>query len=130
MLRKILVATLAGSVLAWSASAQPSGQRIVIEQPSAASGPRQEGLVRVQTSINFFIPGPTGDSEEAAQARDRARRLVYDMAAKECDLLRDVIAKDCRLESITSNLTLNRQYGQQAEGYSINGSMSFQIMLK
>jgi hypothetical protein len=90
---------------------------------------RQEGWVRIQSTINFFVAGPTGESEEAQKLRDRARRAVYEMAARECDLLRDVIAKDCRMESVSNNI--NRQYGnQQQEGFTITGSMNFQITLK
>src|SRR5882724_6916312 len=106
------------------ATAQSPGQRITIEQSSGA--PRQEGQVRIQTSINFFVAGPTGEGEEAQKLRDRARRTIYEMAARECDLLRDVIAKDCRMQSVSNNI--NRQYGnQQQEGFTITGSMSFQI---
>jgi hypothetical protein len=110
------------------AFAQTPGQRIILEQPGSA--PRQEGSVRVQSSINLFIAGPTGEGDEAQKLRERARRAVYEMAARECDLLREVLAKDCRLESVTSNININRQYGQQQEGFNINGSMSFQITLK
>ncbi len=109
------------------AFAQTSGQRIVLEQ--TGSSPRQEGSVRVQSTVNFFVAAPTGDGEEAQRMRDRARRTVYEMAARECDLLREVLAKDCRMESVTSNIS--RQFGQQQqEGFTINGSMSFQITLK
>jgi hypothetical protein len=109
------------------AAAQSPGQRIVIEQ--AGGGSRQEGSVRIQSTINFFVTGPTGDDEAAQKLRDRARRTVYEMAARECDLLREVLARDCRMESVTSNI--GRQFGQQQqEGYSVNGSMNFQITLK
>jgi len=51
------------------------------------------------------------------------------MAARECGLLRDAIAKDCRLEAINSNI--NRLFGQQQqEGLNVNGTMSLQITLK
>jgi hypothetical protein len=50
------------------------------------------------------------------------------MAGKECDLLREVLAKECRLEAVTSNL--HRQAGQVAEGYNVQGSMNLQITLK
>jgi hypothetical protein len=103
-----------------------AGQRISLEQSGGI--PRQEGSVRVQSSVNFFVAGPTGDSEEAQKLRDRARRTVYEMAARECDLLREVLAKDCRMESVTSNI--NRQFGQQQEGFSVNGAMNFQITVK
>jgi hypothetical protein len=91
----------------------------------------QETPVRIQTNINFFVPGPTGEGEEAQKIRDRARRTVYEMAARECDLLRESLARDCRMESVNSNINTNRQFGQQQQdGYSVNGSMSFQITLK
>ncbi|WP_249134338.1 hypothetical protein [Bradyrhizobium japonicum] len=109
------------------APAKAQSQRVIVEQ--GGGGLRQEGSVRVQTSINFFVAGPTGDSEEAQKLRDRARRTVYEMAARECDLLREVLARDCRMESVNTNI--NRQFGpQQAEGFNISGSMGFQITLK
>jgi len=121
---------LAGAGLLLSSTvvtAQAPGQRIVIEQ--AGSPSRQEGQVRIQSSINFFIAGPSGESEEAQRLRDRARRLVYEMAAHECDLLRDVLAKECRMESV--NVNIGRQFGrEQQEGYNVNGSMNLQITLK
>ena len=108
-------------------AAQTPGQRILIEQ--SGSSARQEGQVRIQSPINFFVAGPTGDGEEAQKLRDRARRTIYEMAARECDLLREVLAKDCRMEAVNSNI--GRQYGQQQqEGYSVNGSTNFQITLK
>jgi len=107
-------------------AAQSPGQRIILEQSGGA--PRQEGFVRVQSSVNFFVAGPTGESDEAQKLRDRARRTVYEMAARECDLLREVLAKDCRMESVNSNI--NRQFGQQQEGFNVNGSMNFQITVK
>jgi hypothetical protein len=121
-------ALIAGVTLLFAApaTAQTPGQRITIEQ--SGSSPRQEGLVRIQSNISFFVAGQTGEGEEAQKLRDRARRIVYEMAAHECDLLREVPAKDCRMESVNNNIS--RQFGQQQEGYTVNGSMSFQISLK
>jgi hypothetical protein len=102
-------------------------QRIILEQNG--NSPRQENSVRVQSSINFFVAGPTGESDEAQKLRDRARRVVYEMAGRECDLLREVLAKDCRLESVNTNI--NRQFGQQQqEGFNVSGSMNLQITMK
>lgn len=111
--------------------AAQTGQRISVEQFNA--GPRQENMVRVQNNISFFIAGPTGDGEEAQKLREKAQRLVYEMAGHECDLLRDVLAKDCRMELVNVNLNANvgRQFNQQQqEGFNVNGSMSLQITLK
>jgi hypothetical protein len=115
-------AILAGAVILLAGSAHA---QIV----SPLGGQHQDAPVRVQNNFNFFVPGPNNDSEESRKARDNARRAIYEMAAKECDLLREVLAKDCRLESVSSNVS--RQFGpQQPEGYTINGSMSLQITVK
>jgi hypothetical protein len=124
--RNVLIAG-ATLLLAASATAQTPGQRVVLENSGSSS--RQEGMVRIQANINFFLTGPTGEGEEAQKLRDRARRIVYETAAHECDLLREILAKDCRMESVNTNIV--RQFGQQQqEGYTVNGSMSFQISLK
>ena len=125
---RLVPACLGLLFLAAPSLAQTTSPRaVVLEQ---TSGARQEGWVRVQNSISYFVAGPTGEGEEAQKLRDRARRSIYEMAARECDLLREVIARECRIESVSSNMS--RQYGQQQqpEGFTINGSMNFQITLK
>lgn len=94
------------------------------------TGSRQEGWVRIQNTISYFVAGPTGEGEEAQKLRDRARRTIYEIASRECDILREVLAKDCRIEAVSANMS-RQQYGQQQpEGFTINGSMNFQITLK
>ena len=105
-------------------------QRVIVEQGNNA--PRQENMVRVQNNISFFIAGPTVDGEEAQKLREKAQRTIYELAGHQCDLLRDVLAKDCRLESVNVNVNANnRQFNQQQpDGLTVNGSMSLQISLK
>ena len=105
-------------------------QRVIVEQGSGV--PRQENMVRVQNNISFFIIGPVGDGDEAQKLREKAQRTVYEMAGHQCDLLREVLAKDCRMESVNVNVNANnRQFNQQQpEGLNVNGSMSLQITLK
>ena len=124
---RLLLAGTSLLLLIASPIAQAQGQRIILEQSGA---PRQEGFVRVQSNINLFMPGPTGDGEDAQKLRDRARRVIYEMAAHECDLLREVLAKDCRLESVNNNLNRQNFGSQQPDGYTVNGSMTLQITLK
>ena len=127
--RQLVLASASLFLLLAPAAAQAPGQRITIEQ--SASPSRQEGMVRVQSTVNFFFAGPTGDGEEAQKLRDRARLAVYEMAAHECDLLRNVLAKDCRMENVNVNINGGRQFGaQQPEGYNVNGTMNLQISLK
>ncbi len=124
---RLLFAGTSLLLLIASPVAQAQGQRIILEQSGA---PRQEGFVRVQSNINLFMPGPTGDGEDAQKLRDRARRVIYEMAARECDLLREVLAKDCKLESVNNNLNRQNFGSQQPDGYTVNGSMTLQITLK
>ncbi len=130
MTNRILFAACASAMLITSATAQSpvlqDGRVQGVFQPG-----RQDGFVRVQSSLNFFVPAPAGDSEDAQKSREKARRMIYETAARECDLLKETLAKDCRLENINSNISTNRQYGPAPqEGFTINGSMSFQITLK
>jgi hypothetical protein len=98
-------------------------ERIMVEQTKT-----DRRTVRIQVGINFFLPGPTNDGEEATKIRDRARRTVYEMAGRECALLQDTIAAECRLDSVTVNV--NRQMGQQGEGFQASGQLGFQVTLK
>jgi hypothetical protein len=85
-------AILVGAVMLLAGSAHAQIGRIQLN-----SGAQQENAVRVQSGINLFIPGPTGEGDEAQKLRDKAQHAVYEMAGRECDLLREVLTKDCRL---------------------------------
>ncbi|HEY0236964.1 MAG TPA: hypothetical protein VGC86_18200 [Afipia sp.] len=134
MTHRLSIAICASILLIASAAAQtvsplsPSPE-VATRTFQGGSQQRPEGQVRVQSTISYFVSGPSGDSEEGQKLRERARRVIYETAGRECDLLKDTLAKECRLESVNSNI--NRQFGQgQQEGFSVNGSMSFQIILK
>ncbi|MGJ4938986.1 hypothetical protein ACQR1W_00310 [Bradyrhizobium sp. HKCCYLS1011] len=93
-----------------------------------ANAERREEPIRIQVSVNLLFPGPAGESEEAVKLRERARRSVYEMAAGECALVEQVLAKTCRLESVS--VSLNRQSGGQAEGYVAAGNFVLRTTLK
>jgi hypothetical protein len=95
--------------------------------PSAAVGGGES--VRVQVSVNFFVAGPDGESEQAVKARERARSSIYELASGECELLRSVIAGECRLEAVNVNIQRQRTR-PQVEGFTANGSMTFRIIRK
>jgi hypothetical protein len=121
---------IVASVALLLASPVVAQNRIIVEQGN--NPPRQENMVRVQNNISFFLTGPTGDGDEAQKLRDKAQRSVYEMAGRQCDLLREILAKDCRMESVNVNVNANnRQFNQQQpEGLNVNGTMSLQITLK
>jgi hypothetical protein len=98
------------------------------QERTDANTDRREEPVRIQVSINSFFPGPTGESDDAIKLRERVRRSIYEMAASECGLVQQVLAKTCRLESV--NVNLNRQLNGQVDGYAASGNFALRIMLK
>jgi hypothetical protein len=124
MLKMFVLAAIMTTLSIVSAAAQSANPPAV--------GERHDAPVRVQVNVSLFVPGPT-EGDDATRVRDQTQRSFYATAAHECDLLREVLAKDCRLESLNVNLNNgNRAFGQvgQVEGYTVQGNMSFQINLK
>jgi hypothetical protein len=129
MLLSRSLATLAAlAALTLGAAAQDINP-LVRERIGVSPSETRGQQVRVQTSINLFMPGPSGEGDAATQLRDRARRAIYEMAARECGLVEDVMAKTCRLEAI--NVNINRQMGSgMGEGYMVGGNITMMITLK
>ena len=112
----------------------PSAQELnplVRERIAIALRDQAGGSIRVQVGVNMFMPGATDDSTAADQLREQARRTVYKMAAHECDVILEVLAKECRLESINVNVNANRHYNNNvAPGYQVNGNIGLRVVLK
>ena len=106
---------------ATAASAQPTFSEV-----QRAALAQQGAQVRVNIGINMFVPA-TGGLTIAAQ--ENVRRQIYELANKECGVLRDTIADDCRMEGI--NVNVNRQHGQQpVEGFNVNANVNYRVTLK
>jgi len=124
MSRILRLAAVAAVLLAAPAMAQ----NIVI-QPRLGNAPGPKGDIRINVGMSFFVTAPTDDSEPAVKAQEQARRVIYESAARECEVLRSAIASDCRLESI--NISVNRQYGNQIpQGFNVSGNFTFHVTLK
>jgi len=125
-----LLAALA-CVFATSASAQTI---VVKPNEPRAIGPIVAEQVRVSVAVNLFVAAPNDESELALKAQEDGRRLVYNVAARECALLRDLLASDCRLDSVNVNVqrvTAAQNFNQQKnDGFNINGNVTFRIMPK
>jgi len=128
LLSRSLVTLAALAALTLGAAAQDINP-LVRERIGVSPAETRGQQVRVQTSINLFMPGPSGEGEAATQLRDRARRAIYEIAARECGLVEDVMARTCRLEAI--NVNINRQMGSgMGEGYMVGGNITMMITLK
>ena len=125
--------SLAAGTLALIAGYAPAGAQevnpLVRERINVNAVESRGPQVRVQTNINLFMPGPSGEGDAATQLRDRARRAIYEMASRECALVEDVLARTCRLEAI--NVNINRQQASgMGEGYMVGGNVTMMITLK
>jgi hypothetical protein len=81
----------------------------------------------------MFVPAAGDDGAQSLKAQEDGRKLLYEAAAHECELLSATIASDCRLESINVNVqrvSANQNYGQKVDGYNINGNMNYRIAPK
>ncbi|MBK8008046.1 MAG: hypothetical protein IPK23_06120 [Rhizobiales bacterium] len=84
--------------------------------------------VRVQVSVNYSVPGPFGDGDDAVKAQETARRALYGIAERECTVLKETLATECRLENI--NVNVNRQRHAQQDVITVGSSMTFRVQLK
>ena len=111
-----------------------SAQTVILKQNDRLVTPAGAELIHISLGINMFVPARDDGSEEALKAQEAARRKVYDLAAHECDILRDVLASDCRLETINLNMqhAPGNQFGgrDKAEGFNLNGNIGFRIAPK
>lgn len=107
--------------------ASGSAQQITIQ--NRPSPPEQKGEIRVQVNMNFFVPGAVNNTEASLKAQEDARKALYASAGRECEVLKEVLASECRIESV--NVNINRNYGQPMnEGFTANGSFGFRVTLK
>ncbi len=91
--------------------------------------------IRISLGINTFVPTPSGgDPEQILKAQEAGRKMVYESAAHECEVLTTTIAKDCAIESININVQhvpANQNFAQgRVDGYNINGNVNFRVTAK
>ncbi|MBM3529086.1 MAG: hypothetical protein FJX62_13435 [Alphaproteobacteria bacterium] len=127
MPRRLVSMTILMSALALSlgpAAAQDSAGRKAALTAASTQGEQ----VRVNMSLNMFVPGPSGLTEAGIQAQEQARKAVYALAVRECDIILDTIGNQCRIENL--NINVNRHQGQQPEGFQVGMNAAFRVTLK
>ena len=127
MIRIAVLIVLGLAVSAVEAVAQPDFMPTVRER-IITNTEKRANPIRIQVGMNFFLPGSTAENEESWKLRERARRTIYEMAMRECALLLEILASECRLEAI--NVNVNRQFGAQVEGFVTTGNVTLQVTLK
>jgi hypothetical protein len=123
------------SAMLFAAFATAASAQTPVVAPAARSNmPASGQQVRITVAVSAFVPAPTNDSDQSLKAQESGRRKVYQLAARECGILRAILASDCRLESININVqpvSANSNFGRsQVEGFNINGNVFFSIVTK
>jgi hypothetical protein len=124
MLRVCLLFTLAAA-FATAAAAQTI--EIKTSQASVASAEQ----VRISVGVNMFVPAPSDDGEQALRAQEVSRKMIYELAGRECAVLRETLASECRLESVNVNVQRSgNRFGNQGapEGFNVNGNIGYRIV--
>lgn len=129
-MRRLLFVTV---LIAVFASAAPA-QTIVINPNKLGEPPppRAAEQVRVSLGMNLFMAVPGDDGAQALKAQEEGRKLVYETAAHECEVLRATIAGECTLEAVNVNVqrVSPNQGMQRAEGYNINANINYRVTTK
>lgn len=85
--------------------------------------------VTISVSYQFFLPGEAKKLSEQADLADEGRRQVYQMLARECDVLLETIASECQIDRANVNSQITRQRPNE-EGARVTGSATYRIALK
>lgn len=101
--------------------------RAVVQGSFADVVKKQAETVRVNIGMNFMLTGVSDPIGDDARLRDRTRRNVYQMALKECDLLLELLASECRIEAISINLNRNLQ---AADSINVSASVALRVIQK
>jgi len=106
-------------------------ERVVVQSPAVTDimSKRPNEIVRINVNVNFQISAAADLSDDAEKARENARRAIYEMAKRECVIILELMAQECRLESV--NVNFQRQtHIQWPQGYAVNGSISLRAIPK
>lgn len=116
-----------------AALAQPSANpaqppsREAVTGSFADTARKQAAPMRISLGMNFVLTGISDPISDDAKLRERTRRHLYEMAVKECELLTQTIASECRIETVNINLARNPQ---SAESFNVNAGIVLRAVQK
>jgi hypothetical protein len=95
-----------------------------------ATGKFNKGATEVRVNYSIRVP-IKGDDENSQNAMmEQGRRMLYEMSAKECDLILATIASSCRLEGLNIQANVMRQGRHDADSLNLSANAQFNIELK
>ncbi len=97
----------------------------------ARSAPFHPGdFVNVNVSFNTYVPLPDVKEQTLVDTQHRGRRFIYRMAIKECAVLKETIAKTCRLTNLNISAQVREHNNRGPIKLYLNGTVQYAITLK
>ena len=124
------IVAIAFAALASAASAQPITMPGTEPPIVSAFGP--DPFIRITTTFRARIEGVADPREvPSPTAQDSARRILYNMAANECTVLAEYWKAECRLNSFSVYVALERVVGPgEREAPSMFGTAVYELRLQ
>lgn len=87
-------------------------------------------FVNVNVGFNTQVPLPDTNEPTLLRSQQSGRNFIYRMAAKECTILKETIAKTCRLTNLNISAQIRDQNNRGPIKLHLNGNAQFAITLK
>ncbi len=97
--------------------------------PFPLAGEPVKPPVTISVSYQFFLTGEVKKLDDQADLADEGRKQVYRMLARECEVLLETIARECRIDRANVNSQITRQRPNE-DGVRVTGSATYLIALK
>ncbi|MEZ5844955.1 MAG: hypothetical protein R3D27_14630 [Hyphomicrobiaceae bacterium] len=97
--------------------------------PFPLAGAPTKPPVTISVSYQFFLTGDVRKLDDQTELADEGRKQIYRMLARECDVLLETIARECRIERANVNSQITRQRANE-DGVRVTGSATYAITLK
>jgi hypothetical protein len=124
--RLFLAAILLSSILPCAALAQSTSRVLSQAQPAGAS----DGPITVTVQYSFALPVKSNDVDSQRTTMEQSRIMLYEMTAKECEMLLATIASSCQLSGLNLHSNVARPGLPGYELMNVSGNAQFKIVLK
>lgn len=118
--RLLFAAVALASVLVTAAPAQT---------PVPPANPDDRSIVVTVTDA-FSLPVKPNDVDSQRAAMEQSRTMLYQMTAKECDMLQATISASCQLDRLNVQSNVARHGRPGEETINVSANAQFKIALK
>jgi len=86
--------------------------------------------VTISVNYQFFLSGSTESVADQTALVDQGRRHLYMLLAKECEVLLETIASDCKMSRVKVDARIRQiRAGRPSNGVRVAGSANYSIKL-